>query len=127
MDYLRSFARAITVILFLLLSIYFVQHPVFERFDISRHEGEIIPVYFAKIAESSEGGYIVEIGLEKQLVEVVTDARLKTGEVVSFYGPVKNNRLIAQRHHCHKYPNMPYCLSLIGLVGFLWLMKREEN
>jgi hypothetical protein len=124
---LRNFVRIGTILLFLLLSIYFVQHPIFERPDISQHEGEVIPLYFTEIADSSEGGYIVEIGIEKRQVEVVTDAHFKTGEVASFYGTVKNNRLIAQKHHRHKHPNMPYYLSSVGLVGFLWLMKREGN
>lgn len=123
----RNFIRIGTILLFLLLSIYFVQHPVFERFDISRHEGETIPMYFTEIAGKSEGGYIVETGIEKQRVKVITDADIKTGEVVSFYGTVKNNRLIAQKHHRHRYPDMPYYLSSIGLIGFLWLMKREGS
>lgn len=124
---LRNFVRMGTILLFLLLSIYFVQHPIFERSDISQHEGEVIPLYFTEIADKSEDGYIVEIGIEKQQVEVVTDAHFKTGEVASFYGNIKNNRLIVQKHHRHEYPNTPYYLSFIGLIGFLWLMKREGN
>lgn len=124
---LRSFARAGTILLFLLLSMYFAQHPVFERFDISQYEGETIPIYFTNIADKSEDGYIIEIGIEKQRAEVITDANLKPGEIASLYGTVKNNRLIVQRHYRHKYPEMPYYLSFIGLIGFLWLMKREGS
>ena len=124
---LRNFVRIGTILLFLLLSIYFVQHPIFERSDISQHEGEVIPLYFTEIADSSEDGYVIEIDIEKQQIEVVTDAHFKTGEVASFYGTVKNNRLIAQKHHRHKHPNMPYYLSSVGLVGFLWLMKKEGD
>ncbi|MEE8403208.1 MAG: hypothetical protein V3R93_05600 [Candidatus Hydrothermarchaeaceae archaeon] len=124
---LRIFVRGSTIILLLLLSIYFVQHPLFERFDISEYEGDIIPLYFIKIADSSEGGYVVEAGISGERAEVITDVHFKTGDIVSFYGPVKNNRLIAQKYHRHKYPNMVYYLSVAGLVGFLWLMKKEGD
>lgn len=124
---LRIFSRVSTAVLLILLSIYFYQYPVFEGFDISEHEGETIPFYFTKIADITEDGYIVESGMDKERVKVISDAHFKIGEVVSFYGTVTNHRLIAQKHHSHKYPNMPYYLSTFGLVGFLWLMKREGN
>ena len=67
------------------------------------------------------------IGLEKQQIEVITDDHFNAGETVSFYGTIKNSRLIAQKHHRHAYPDVSYYLSLIGLLGFIWLMKKEEN
>ncbi len=123
----RNFIRIGTILLFLLLSIYFVQHPIFENTEISKYEGEVRPFYFTEIAEKSEGGYTVLIGLEKQQIEVITDDHFDAGEIVSFYGTIKNNRLIVQRHHLHEYPDMSYYLSTIGLLGFLYLMKKEEN
>ncbi len=123
----RNFIRIGIILLFLMLSIYFVQHPIFEKTDLSKYEGETRPFYFTEIAQKSEGGYTVLIGLEKQQIEVITDDHFDAEEIVSFYGTVNNNRLIVQRHHRHEYPGRSYYLSFVGLLGFLYLMMREGD
>lgn len=123
----RNVIRISAVIIFLLLSTHFVKYPIFKDTDASTFEGETIPLYFFEVVGKSESGYIVMEGTSKNEIEVVTDARFEIGNVVSFYGTIKNNRLIVQKHHLHKYPGMRIYLSLIGLVAFAYLMARGEN
>ena len=123
----RNYARIGTVILFLILSVYFVWHPIFGKSDISRHEGETIPIYFFEVAGKSGDGYIVREGIGRHEIEVVTDAQLEIGNIVSFYCIVKDNRLIAQKHHLHTHPNTRIYLSIFGLVTFMALMRKEED
>ena len=123
----RIFARIGSLVLIFLLSVYFVQNPIFEEFDISKHEGETIPVYFTKITGKAQEGYIVETGIEKTHFEVIIDEEFRFGEIVTFYGTIKNSRIIVQKTHRHAYPDVSYYLSLIGLVVFLWVMKREGD
>lgn len=118
--------RAVTVVLFILLSAHFVQHPVFKMSDTSQHEGEALPIYYVKIVDKSEEGYIIDTGMDGQQLEVVTDAQFEKGEVSSFYGTAEGNRLIVQKYRHHKYPKMRYYLSFIGLIAFIWLMKEED-
>ena len=123
----RNLVRTGTVIIFLLFSTYFVKFPLFKDVDTSTLEGETIPIYFFEVVGKSVDGYIVMEGTSRNEIEVVTDAGLKKGNIVSFYGTIENNRLIAQKHHLHRYPGMRIYLSIIGLVAFAYLMLKEEN
>ncbi len=122
---MRFLARVVSILLLVSLSIYTTQNPIFEEFDISEHEGEVLPLYFVRINSASEGGYVGEVGFGKTEVVVETDARLKKGDVATFYGIVENQRLMANRYHVHGRPNTPYYLSVIGLFLFLWLFLKE--
>ncbi|MEE8167798.1 MAG: hypothetical protein V3T58_02860 [Candidatus Hydrothermarchaeales archaeon] len=122
---MRFFVRVISILLLVSLSIYTIQNPIFEEFDISKHEGEVLPLYFVKINSGSEGVYVGEVGFGKEEVVIETDARLKKGDVVTFYGIVENERLVTNRHHMHGRPNTTYYLSGIGLFLFLWLFLKE--
>ena len=123
----RNFIRVGTVTLFLLLSIYFVNYPVFKDSPLSEYEGEALPIYFAKVIGKSEEGYNIVQGTGTEEIGVITDAKLENGDIVSFYGIVKNNRLILQKHHLHENPETTIYLSVIGLFSFLLLMKRRDH
>jgi surface polysaccharide O-acyltransferase-like enzyme len=123
----RNPVRISTVIIFLLLSTYFVKYPIFKDTDISNLEEDTIPLYFFEVVGKSGSGYIVMEGTSKNEIEVVTDAVFEMGNIVSFYGTIENNRLIVQKHHLHKYSSMRIYLSLIGLIAFVYLMMRGEN
>ncbi|MBU2560157.1 hypothetical protein KKA03_04600 [archaeon] len=123
----RNLIRIITLLLFLLLSIYFVENPVFKDSELSKQDGESVPLYFFEVTGKSGDGYIVREGTSKKEIEVVTDAQLEIGGIASFYGTVESGRLIVQKHHLHTHPGTRVYLSIFGLTAFLVLMTRRET
>lgn len=125
MDVLRFFVRLISILLLMSLSIYTTQDPLFPEIDISQVKGEM-PLYFVEINRTSDGDYVTELGFpEKKEFFIKTDAELKKGNVVTFYGMVENRHMVASKYHIHNRPNTPYYISIIGFFLFLWLFLKD--
>jgi hypothetical protein len=122
----KNLVRIMAILVLLLLSFYCIQHPVFEKLDLTKHEGEKRALYFTKIAEElGEDSYLVEIGFADEKAVVITNHKFEKGKVVTFYGTVINAKLVAEKYHIHNYPKTPYYLSILGLIVFLRILFDE--
>lgn len=107
-------------------------HPVFKELDayLSEHEGENISLGSVKVLKATNNStYTVQTGFAKENATVVSDSNFQVGDIVSFYGIVRNGVLYANKHHTHHtwmYPyDITYYLSFFGLVVFIFLFLRD--
>lgn len=122
--------KFILLILILILCLACYQHPIFEKIDLSKHEGEKLPFYFIEVTEANHPLYNVrtnstlsgEINFECTL-EACNNIR--PGRVVSIYGELRDGKVIVERIHIHDYPKMAYYLSVPGLIFVLLVFFRE--
>jgi hypothetical protein len=121
----RNLLRMYLLICLLLFSHYSIQHPIFRELNLSERDGEQLAIYYTKVLDHNEF-YTVKIGLSKN-ISVHTNANLKKGDTVSFYGTVKDGRLYASKYRIHSHPHSPYYLSIIGLLLFVYIIRRDQN
>jgi hypothetical protein len=115
-----KFAILLSLILLCFSSLY---HPVFEEFRLYKHEGEKVALYFSQVLEKENNAYLVatEYGNET----VICELELSIEETVSFYGAVRDGKLIAEKVHSHQNPSIPYYLSAVGLVLLLFSLRKN--
>jgi hypothetical protein len=116
--------------LFLVISLLFLvflvdKYPIFEPLELAEHEGEKMPLYYVKILEKDGEVYHADFGLMREKVRIISDGSFAPGDVVSFYGLIKDGTLINQEYRLHPYPNIVYHLSALGLLVFLVLFLKK--
>jgi hypothetical protein len=117
--------RLLLISALLFLSGLTTKYPVFEPFDLEEHEGEKIALYYMKIVEREGSVYYAETSLTGKRVRILSDGDFAPGEVVSFYGLIKEGMLVNEEYRLHPYPNALYYLSALGLMLFLVLFLRK--
>lgn len=116
--------RAAILASILLLSFYSYLHPIFES-DSSKYEGRRVSLYFMEVLEERGSTYAVRSIYGGENMEVVPNAVLKKGSVVSFYGEIRNGKLTAEKLHIHSHPWMSYYLSALGAVALIFILHEE--
>ena len=125
MNTLRSvWLRRFIILGILFLSYYSYLYPIAEEGDLSKYEGGRRSLYFVEVLDNNESLQVVRSIYSGAETEVVLDAELEIGSVVSFYGEIKEGRLIAEKHHVHEHPWMSYYLSAIALLILIFILNR---
>lgn len=124
--------RIILIVAIILFCLYGMTHPVSKELNVylSEHEGENISLGFVKVLEANDNStYTVQTGFEKENTTVMSDGKFQAGDIVSFYGTVRNGVLHASKHHLHHnfmYPyNAVYFLSLAGFILLILLFLKD--
>jgi hypothetical protein len=123
--------RAGLFVFLFLLCLWGIKNPIYKTFDIDEYEDQKIPLYFTEIIEEMGSSYLVSKGLPPErnfprvTVIVIAQHSFQVGDIVSFYGIVKSNVLIAEKYKVHKYPNYPYFISTPVIILFPMVLLRS--
>lgn len=117
--------RVLLILALLFLIGLTTKHPIFEPLELAEHEGDKIPLYYVKILGKEGNVYYADFGFMGEKVSIISDGSFAPGDVVSFYGLIKDGTLINQEYRLHSYPNIIYHLSTLGLLLFLVLFFRK--
>jgi hypothetical protein len=112
---------SLVALIFLFCYSYF--DPVSEL-NLSKYEGEDKALYFVKIVNRTGDSYIVETFFGENAV-VRTKEELEIGKIFSFYGGIERGELIVEKMRIHLNPYVNYYTSFIGLLVFLWILRRD--
>lgn len=121
----------IIFILIVMLCLYGTTHPIFkfEKFDISKYEGENISLAFVEIVnwDINNHSYLVTCPTKEDVnaIRVICNRIFGVGDIVSFFGPVQDGKLYAVEYHMHSHPKASYYLSIPGLILLIFLFFRE--
>lgn len=115
------------LLIFSLLFLMFLvnKYPIFTPMYFEDHEGEEIPLYFVKVLGKEGDVYYVDFGFTHERVRVISEGDFAPGDVVSFYGTIRDGALMNQDYRLHPHPNSVYYLSTLGLVLFLAMFLRK--